>query len=108
MLFVVQSQAPDCFYIFSCQGCEQQPYICDLVGDIVLAENVSFDHMCLSCLGDIEDTGWEDGITVLRLMSGSACLQWKCLRSSNEIDHSMAHHGLAGHPIDTSSEGSIV
>lgn len=39
-------------------------------------------------------------------ISESACLQWKCLESSNLIDHCM-FHGLAGHPIDMPIEVSV-
>ncbi len=46
-----------------------------MIRDIVLAENISSDHTSLGCLGDIEDTGWEDGIAVLQV-SKSARLQW--------------------------------
>lgn len=47
-----------------------------MIRDIVLAENISSDHTSLGCLGDIEDTGWENGIAVLQEVSESAHLQW--------------------------------
>ena len=67
MLLIVETQASDCADILTGEGCEEHSHICDLLGNPVLAEDVTLDDSGLGGFGDIAHSGWEDSIAVVDL-----------------------------------------
>lgn len=67
MLLIVETQASHCADILTGQGCEEHSHICDLLGNPVLAEDVTLDDSGLGGLGDVAHSGWEDSIAVVDL-----------------------------------------
>ena len=65
MLLIVETQASDCADILTGQGCEEHSHICDLLGNPVLAEDVTLDDSGLGGFGDIAHAGWENSIAVV-------------------------------------------
>lgn len=62
---VVQAEAPDRLDVLQRQGREEQPDIGDVVGDLVLAEDVPLDDARLLGLGDVGHAGGQDRIAVV-------------------------------------------
>jgi hypothetical protein len=67
VLFIVETQASDCANILTGQGCEEHSHICDLVGNPVLAKDVTLDDSGLGGFGDIAHSGWKKSIAVIDL-----------------------------------------
>lgn len=67
MLLIVKTQASDCANILTGQGCEEHPHICDLLGNPVLAEDVTLDDSGLGGFGDIAHSRWKNSIAVVDL-----------------------------------------
>lgn len=56
------SHRPD---VLGRKGGQKRPDVHDLVGDVVLAEDVALDDTGLACFADISDTSGQDGIAVV-------------------------------------------
>lgn len=67
MLLIVETQASDCADILTGQGCEEHSHVCDLVGNPVLAEDVTLDDSGIGGFGDIAHSRWEYSIAVIDL-----------------------------------------
>jgi hypothetical protein len=62
---VVQPQAAHRPHVLGGEGRQQQADIGDLVGDMVLAEDVALDDAGLAGLADVGDAAREDGVAVV-------------------------------------------
>lgn len=65
MLLIVQSQTPDRLHVIQGKGCQQETHVGDLIGHLVLAEDITRDDAGLPGLGDICDTLGQNGITIV-------------------------------------------
>jgi len=62
---VIQSQAPHGPDVVRGQRREEKPDVGDLVGHIMLAEDIALDDVRLGRFGDVRDAPGQDGITVV-------------------------------------------
>lgn len=51
--------------MFGGQRRQEEADVGDLVGDIVLAKDVTLNNACLACFGDVGDASRENGIAVV-------------------------------------------
>lgn len=65
MLRVVQAQAPHGSDLLRRQRTQEQADVGDVVGHIVLAEDVAGDDPGLLCLPDVRDAPGQDGVAVV-------------------------------------------
>jgi hypothetical protein len=67
VLLIVKTQASDCADILTGQRSEEHSHFSDLVGNPVLAKDVTLDDFGLGGFGDIAHSGWENSIAVIDL-----------------------------------------
>lgn len=67
VLLIVQSQPAHRANVLPVQRRQKRPHVGNLLGDLVLAEDVTLDHLGFGCSGDVADAGWEDGVAVVDL-----------------------------------------
>ena len=65
MSSVVQAETAHGAHVLGGQGRQQRADVDDLVGDVVLAEDVALDDAGLAGLADVGDAAREDGVAVV-------------------------------------------